>query len=299
MTKYLIMDVDGTLTDGKIYIGPNGETMKAFSVKDGYVINFILKPAGIIPVVITARTSQIVQQRCDELGITEVYQEKIDKLVTLLQIVGGNNMGDCAYFGDDILDLKCMVSIKEAGGIVGCPADAVQEIRAIADFVCVNKAGEGALREFSEWLVKPRADAPDINKRVNDALIYLQELHVTENDIGKEITVNEDFFYSVKSYMTRPDYECRLESHRKYIDIQVMAAGNEVMDIADISRLTIQEEYNAEKDVMYWKIPQRMARTTLKEGDCIILHPENAHRGALIMKESEPVIKIIGKVKLI
>ena len=52
MIKYLIMDVDGTLTDGKIYMGPNGEAMKAFSIKDGYVVNYILKPAGIKPVII-------------------------------------------------------------------------------------------------------------------------------------------------------------------------------------------------------------------------------------------------------
>ena len=79
MIKYLIMDVDGTLTDGKIYMGPNGEAMKAFSVKDGYAINFILKPAGIVPIIITARTSQIVKLRCDELGIEKVYQGNLNK----------------------------------------------------------------------------------------------------------------------------------------------------------------------------------------------------------------------------
>ncbi len=61
MIKYLILDVDGTLTDGKIYMGSNGEAMKAFSIKDGYVSNFILKPVGIIPVIITARNSSIVR----------------------------------------------------------------------------------------------------------------------------------------------------------------------------------------------------------------------------------------------
>ena len=61
MIKYLVMDVDGTLTDGKIYMGPNGEAMKAFSVKDGYVINYILKPHEIRPVIITARTGSIVR----------------------------------------------------------------------------------------------------------------------------------------------------------------------------------------------------------------------------------------------
>ena len=88
MIKYLILDVDGTLTYGKIYMGPNGEAMKAFSIKDGYVSNFILKPVGIVPVIITARNSSIVQHRCDELGITEVYQGKMDKLAALKEIVG-------------------------------------------------------------------------------------------------------------------------------------------------------------------------------------------------------------------
>ena len=58
------MDVDGSLTDGKIYMGPQGEAFKAFSIKDGYVINYILKPAQIIPIILTARNSVIVQNRC-------------------------------------------------------------------------------------------------------------------------------------------------------------------------------------------------------------------------------------------
>ena len=83
MIQYLIMDVDGSITDGKIYMGANGEVMKAFSIKDGYVINYILKPHNIEPVVITARTSSIVQCRCEELHISKVYQGKLDKLKTL------------------------------------------------------------------------------------------------------------------------------------------------------------------------------------------------------------------------
>ena len=119
MIKYLIMDVDGTLTDGKIYMGPNGEAMKAFSIKDGYVVNYILKPAGIKPVIITARTSSIVQNRCKELGITEVYQGKTDKQRTLMDIVGDNNLSHCAYFGDDIIDINC-----------GCPVNKVLKANA-------------------------------------------------------------------------------------------------------------------------------------------------------------------------
>ena len=60
------------------------------------------------------------------------------------------------------------------------------------------------------------------------------------------------FFYSVQSYDTKPVDECKLESHRKYIDIQVMVSGEERMDVVDISKLTIQENYNEDKDVMFW-----------------------------------------------
>lgn len=298
MVKYLIMDIDGTLTDGKIYMGPSGEAMKAFSVKDGYVINFILKPAGIIPVIITARNSQIVQNRCDELGIKEVYQGRQDKFTTLKEIVGEKNLGKCAYFGDDILDLQCMYTIKEAGGISGCPADAVKEVRAEAGYVCVNKAGDGALREFAEWLVTPKTDEDKVKMRIETALEYLLNLEVTEKDVGKKNTINENFFYSVQSYMTKPATECNMESHRIYADIQIIVSGSEIIDLADISRLSVKEDYNAENDIMFWDIPKRMMRITMGAGDYIILYPENAHRGAACIKESKKVLKIVGKVKI-
>lgn len=298
MIKYLIMDVDGTLTDGKIYMGPNGETMKSFSVKDGMVINCILKPMNIVPVIITARNSSIVQNRCDELGIKEVYQGKLNKLITLKEIVGEDGLGVCAYFGDDILDLKCMHPIKEAGGIVACPADAVKEVKAVADYVCINKAGEGALREFAEWLVSDRSNDNEIKDRIESAVKYLKKLKVSEADVGKRVDVNDNFYYSVQSYDTRSTEECKLESHRKYIDIQVMISGEESMDIADISRLTLKEEYNEEKDVMFWNIPTRMSKTTLLSGDCIVLYPETAHRGAQNIEETKHVLKIVGKVNI-
>lgn len=297
MIKYLVMDVDGSLTDGKIYMGPDGEAMKAFSIKDGYVISYILKPVNIEPIIITARNSSIVQYRCDELGIKEVYQGKLDKLITLKEIVG-NDVSECAYFGDDIIDLKCMLPIKEAGGVVGCPSDAVQEVKAVSDYICVNKAGEGALREFAEWLVKPKVNEVKIKKRIENAISFLKDLNTESIPVGKKIDVNEDFFYSVQSYETKPESECKLESHRKYVDVQIMVCGEEVVDITDVSRLKIKEEYDSEKDVMFWNIPQRMARTSLKAEDCIVLYPEHAHRGAVAEKTSSKVVKIVGKVRI-
>ena len=152
MIKYLVMDVDGTLTDGKIYIGNDGETFKAFNIKDGYGIAHILREINIEPIIITGRKSKIVEIRCSELNISKVYQGRMDKINVLKEAIGGDDFGACAYIGDDIPDLNCMKLIKSAGGILGCPIDAVDNIIAISDFVSEKKAGEGAVRDFIEWI---------------------------------------------------------------------------------------------------------------------------------------------------
>jgi len=153
--KYLVMDVDGTLTDGKVYIGNDGEVFKAFDIKDGCGIHDILIPVGIIPVIITGRSSKILENRCKELGITEIYQGVSNKLNKLQEILNNSNSSanSVAYIGDDINDLECMKVIKNTGGIIGCPADAVKEVLEIADFVSSKKGGNGAVREFIEWLI--------------------------------------------------------------------------------------------------------------------------------------------------
>lgn len=151
MIQYLILDVDGTLTDGKIYMGKNGEVMKAFNIKDGCGIHDILLPSGITPVIITGRSSDIVLNRSKELGITEVYQGVRDKLGKLTEIT--EDLKSVAYIGDDINDLPCMKPIKAAGGMIGCPADAAEEVKEIVDFLAVHNGGDGAVRDFIEWLV--------------------------------------------------------------------------------------------------------------------------------------------------
>jgi len=150
--KYLVMDVDGTLTDGKIYMSSQGELFKSFSVKDGYGIHNIAIPNGIVPVIITGRKSDIVLNRCMELGITEVYQGISDKEKVLRDIVSDLSM--VAYIGDDLNDLESMQSVKSAGGVVGCPRDAVFQIKDMADYVAEHNGGDGAVRDFIEWLVK-------------------------------------------------------------------------------------------------------------------------------------------------
>lgn len=147
--KMLVMDVDGTLTDGRIYIGAEGEVMKAFDVKDGYGI-VQLRKQGVFPVIITGRESDIVKYRAEELGITELYQGVTEKLQKLKEV--GEKYGctpdEIAYIGDDINDLECIRYCR----VTACPADAIDDVKDVVGYVCENKGGRGALREFCEYI---------------------------------------------------------------------------------------------------------------------------------------------------
>lgn len=153
--KYLVMDVDGTLTDGNIYISDNGELFKSFNVKDGYGIHDLITTKKVTPIIITGRKSAILEHRCRELGITKVYQGVRDKKTKLREILKAesNHYFNVAYIGDDLNDLECMKQIKNEGGQIGCPADASKEIIKIVDFVSEKNGGHGAVREFIDWII--------------------------------------------------------------------------------------------------------------------------------------------------
>src|SRR5699024_6344787 len=101
----LVMDVDGTLTDGKINISENGEIFKSFSVKDGYGIKLLIEH-NIIPVIITGRKSKIIELRAQELHILEVYQDIADKKLKLMEVATKYDLdlSQIAYIGDDLND---------------------------------------------------------------------------------------------------------------------------------------------------------------------------------------------------
>lgn len=144
--KMLVMDVDGTLTDGHIYVGTEGEMMKAFHVQDGYGIAHILPRFGITPVIITGRSSRIVEKRAGELKISHLHQGIGDKLSKLREVAEelGVAAKEIAYIGDDVNDLDCI----HWCGCTACPADAVPEVLAVVDYVCKREGGRGAVREF-------------------------------------------------------------------------------------------------------------------------------------------------------
>lgn len=160
MIRFLVMDVDGTLTDGKIYMSDNGELMKAFDVKDGYAIRHMLPELNILPVIITGRQSQIVKNRCRELGISRLRQAVKDKYAELCALLGeysqkdgcNYSLANVAFIGDDIPDKECMDRIIEAGGLTACPADAVAQVKTVASLVTTRVGGDGAVREFVEFI---------------------------------------------------------------------------------------------------------------------------------------------------
>lgn len=127
--------------------------MKAFNAKDGYGLNVIARNKDIEPIIITGRKSQIVENRCRELNISKVYQGVHDKVAKLKDIVEESRVDTVAYIGDDLNDLACMKYVKSQGGLVGCPADAAKEVLQVADFISTRNGGDGAVREFIEWLI--------------------------------------------------------------------------------------------------------------------------------------------------
>ena len=162
----LVMDVDGTLTDGKIYMSANGELMKAFNIKDGYAIAK-LRDYGIEPVIITGRSSEIVKQRCIELNIKELHQGIENKSYKLRDICKKHHidLSQVAYIGDDLNDLPCM----KIRGYSASPSDAIKRVRDNVKFVCQAKGGDGAVREFIEHLLS-----------MNDCQDFIKEFDFSE-----------------------------------------------------------------------------------------------------------------------
>ena len=151
MIKLVLLDVDGTLTDGGIYRGNNGEELKRFNVKDGYVIVNAQK-LGIEFGIITGRKSELVEIRSNELKIKYLYQGISEKTVILKEIMQKTELKkeEIAYMGDDLNDILIM----KQSGLTGAPKDAADEVIQIADFVSEKNGGSGAVREFVEYILK-------------------------------------------------------------------------------------------------------------------------------------------------
>lgn len=148
--KMLVMDVDGTLTDGKIYYGNDGELFKAFDVRDGYRL-VKCEEYGIITAIITGKTSKIVEGRARDLKIKEVHQGVSNKIEVLKTLINKYNLdkSQVAYIGDDVNDIECM----QYCGFSACPADAIDEVKNTVDYICKNIGDHGAVRELIDRII--------------------------------------------------------------------------------------------------------------------------------------------------
>ncbi|MCZ6500568.1 MAG: HAD hydrolase family protein [Gammaproteobacteria bacterium] len=151
--ELLILDVDGVLTDGRLYFSANGDEAKAFHVRDGYGIGKLLA-SGVQVAVISGRQSAAVSRRMNELGVKHVYQGCSDKISTLRKLLKELGLGSdvCAFMGDDIPDLEAMQSVA----LPLCVANAHPRLLACAKWRSKKSGGDGAVREACDLIREAR-----------------------------------------------------------------------------------------------------------------------------------------------
>lgn len=151
MIKLVAFDVDGVLTDGSITYDENGVEYKTFNAKDGQgIVN--LNNSGIITAIITARNNGTVAHRAENLKIKELHQGVKNKIEKLEEILARYNFSydEVAYIGDDLPDICILTKVK----LAGCPMDAVDEVKAVANWISSKNGGRGAVREFCDYILK-------------------------------------------------------------------------------------------------------------------------------------------------
>jgi 3-deoxy-D-manno-octulosonate 8-phosphate phosphatase (KDO 8-P phosphatase) len=149
--RLLILDVDGVLTDGGLYFGPQGEALKVFHVRDGHGVKMLQK-AGIEVAVLSGRHSDAAYHRARELGISRFYEGLRDKVSVMEEITAAMQIGAeaVAAVGDDLVDIPHM----RRAGLAVAVADAAPEVKAAAHWVTRLPGGRGAVREVCDLLLQ-------------------------------------------------------------------------------------------------------------------------------------------------
>lgn len=144
--KFLILDVDGTMTDGGMYFTENGDQIKKYNTKDGMAIKRLTKSDFQVGIISHGHKLNLVKNRAELLGIQNVYVGQKDKVEVLEEWLKTYNLNinQVAFIGDDINDLKIMEQV----GLSACPSDAVSSIQKTADLILNKEGGKGCVREF-------------------------------------------------------------------------------------------------------------------------------------------------------
>jgi len=146
-----ILDVDGVLTDGTIYVFETGEQVRRMSIKDGFVLQLAMKKSYRV-LIVSGSNSPAVIERLKKLGITDIFMNVLDKRALILQYINDHQLKreEVLFMGDDIPDC---VAMKEAGLPVA-PADAAPDVKNLAAYITSAKGGEGCVREVMEKVIK-------------------------------------------------------------------------------------------------------------------------------------------------
>jgi 3-deoxy-D-manno-octulosonate 8-phosphate phosphatase (KDO 8-P phosphatase) len=149
--ELLVLDVDGVLTDGRVFIHSDGSESKGFNILDGHGIR-MWQRAGLKVALLSGRASHATARRAQELEIPHVIQDCKFKLPALQQLLTelGLSPGQAAYVGDDLMDLPIVRYV----GLGVAVANAVDELKEYADYVTTRRGGEGAVREAIEYVLK-------------------------------------------------------------------------------------------------------------------------------------------------
>ena len=154
----MVLDVDGTLTDGRLYYGAQGELMKAFDVRDGHGLRLLSLHGGVKLAVLTGRRTDLVLQRCKELSIEPVVGQSRAKGAAIRKMSAdlGIALSDAAFMGDDVNDLPALRKVA-----LSCaPADAAPEVLREVGWVAKRPGGRGAVRELCELLLAAKVGWP-------------------------------------------------------------------------------------------------------------------------------------------
>ncbi|MDN3517380.1 HAD hydrolase family protein [Aquisalimonas lutea] len=149
----LVLDVDGVLTDGTIYYGADGETLKAFNIMDGLGLRLLAR-SGIATAIISARTSPPLLRRAEDLGIDHVYTGRHDKEAAWDELLADTGTGPeaAAFVGDDLIDL----GLLRRAGLAVAVCNGHPAVRQRAHYVTLRSGGHGAVREVAELLLASR-----------------------------------------------------------------------------------------------------------------------------------------------
>lgn len=149
--RLVVLDIDGTLTDGRLYYGKDGESFKAFDVRDGHGLRLLQICTGIKLAALTGRPADLIRTRCGELGIAHVVDRSRDKGPALRRIAADLEvpLEATCFMGDDVNDLPALALCA----LPACPADAAPEVLRACRFVAPRPGGRGAVRALCELIL--------------------------------------------------------------------------------------------------------------------------------------------------